>query len=105
MNIYGITIGVITLIQIGAWHIIVKKSYDIFSAKIWPAYLICGLSALLISLVVSSVIASAGLGVAGVCMLWAILELHQLRQRKESVELCNEPECMHSEKLTEDIND
>jgi hypothetical protein len=83
MNFYGILIGIITLLMIGIGHIIVIKAEFYYGKKCWPAFFIIGLSSLLLSFFVSSVLLSGTLGIVSFTFLWAIYELFEQEKRVE----------------------
>ena len=83
MNLTGLLIGVISFLIIGIFHPIVIKSEYYWGTRCWPLFLLGGLISLTLSIWVSSLIASAILGVLGFSFLWSILELFHQRKRVE----------------------
>ncbi|MCY6959785.1 DUF4491 family protein [Clostridium brassicae] len=81
MNFHGIMIGVISFLIIGIFHPIVIKGEYYFSKKIWPVFLILGITFILASLYVNNQLISAALGVAGFSWLWSIHEIFEQEER------------------------
>ncbi|WMJ81811.1 DUF4491 family protein [Clostridium sp. MB40-C1] len=81
MNFHGIMIGVISFLIIGIFHPIVIKGEYYFSKKIWPVFLILGITFILASLYVNNQLVSAALGVAGFSWLWSIHEIFEQEER------------------------
>lgn len=83
MHFQGALIGLAAFIIIGAFHPIVVKAEYYFSVKIWPLFLVVGLSSVAISAMIEGVLLSAVLGVFGFACLWSVRELYEQVQRVE----------------------
>ncbi|MCI5584361.1 MAG: DUF4491 family protein [Lachnospiraceae bacterium] len=81
MNWFGIIIGVSSFLIIGIFHPIVIKCEYYFSKKIWPLFLIGGLIAAIISLLVNNSLGSALLGSLACSLFWSIGELKEQEER------------------------
>lgn len=81
MQYEGILIGFSAFVIIGVFHPIVIKSEYHFGVRIWPVFLLAGVSALGASLFTQSVLLSAMLGVLGFTCLWSIHEIIQQAER------------------------
>ena len=81
MNIQGVVIGLAAFIIIGVFHPIVVKSEYYFGMRVWPLFLIAGISSILISLFIADTVLSAVLGILGFSALWSIRELHEQVER------------------------
>ncbi len=79
----GLIIGGGTFLIIGAFHPLVIKGEYHFGVRIWWAFLAAGVAALIGSLLVRGVVASALLGVLGFTCLWGIHEVFAQRRRVE----------------------
>ena len=81
MNYQGVALGAVAFLIIGVFHPIVIKAEYYFGTKAWPAFLLAGIAAAVLSLFVSNSLLSAVLGVLGFSCLWSILELfHQVKR-------------------------
>jgi len=84
MDYQGIVIGAIAFLIIGVFHPIVTKGEYYFGVRIWPLFLIAGITLIAASLFTTSTIASAALGITGFASLWSIHELfHQVERVKK----------------------
>ncbi len=83
MNFFCLILGAVILFVIWIGHIIVIKGEFYFGTKIWPLFLLIGITALLISLLVKNNFVSGLLAVIGFIFLWAILELFEQKQRTD----------------------
>ena len=81
MNFQGILIGGIAFIIIGVFHPIVIKAEYHFGARIWPVFLLVGISFSLVSLFVDNTVWAAILGVFGFSSLWSIREMFEQAER------------------------
>lgn len=81
MNFFGIVIGLIAFFIIGIFHPIVIKTEYYFGKKVWPVFLIVGISCLLISIFINDKIISAIIGVLGFSSIWSIHELIEQEER------------------------
>ncbi|MCR5112314.1 MAG: DUF4491 family protein [Acholeplasmatales bacterium] len=77
----GIIIGIITFLCIGIFHPIVIKAEYYFTKKVWPIFLIAGISTIILSIFVDNYIARCSLAVLGISCLWSILELFEQEKR------------------------
>lgn len=81
MNFVGILIGVITLLTIGIFHPIVIKTEYYWGKRIWWLYLLVGMAAAALSLLIKNMIVSTILGVFAFSSFWSIIELFQQEKR------------------------
>lgn len=81
MNYEGLIIGACTFLVIGIFHPIVIKTEYHFGVKVWWVFLLLGLVALALSLVVHNTILSTLLGVLAFSSFWSIKELFEQRER------------------------
>lgn len=81
MHAQGLIIGAAVFLIIGIFHPLVIKGEYYFSKKIWPAFLICGILFILISLFIENTLLSSILGVTGFSSLWSILEIFEQEKR------------------------
>ena len=63
LNWIGIEVGLATFILIGAFHVIVIKCEYYFSKAVWPIFALIGIASLVASLLISSYLISAIVGV------------------------------------------
>jgi hypothetical protein len=82
-NLTGIVIGLGTFLIIGLSHPLVIKGEYYFGVRVWWAFLVAGLAALVGSLLVESVIGQTLLGVTGFTFLWGIGEVFHQKKRVE----------------------
>ncbi len=80
-NLLGILIGISTFLVIGLFHPIVIKYEYHFGVGCWWWFLILGVAALTLSVVITNVLFSAILGVIGFSSFWTIKELFEQRER------------------------
>jgi membrane protein len=83
MELYftGIIIAVSTFLIIGIFHPIVIKTEYYWGTRPWWCFLMLGLICVAAALMISNVIVSSLLGVAGAAFLWAIGELFEQKER------------------------
>jgi hypothetical protein len=81
MNIQGAVIGLVAFVIIGIFHPIVVKSEYYFGIRVWPLFLIAGISSIIISLFIADTVLSAVVGIFGFSSLWSIRELHEQVER------------------------
>ena len=81
MNLYGITIGIISFLCIGIFRPIVVKAEYYLSARCWPLFLLAGIVSIAASVLLRDPYLSAALGVIGCSCLWSILELKEQEKR------------------------
>lgn len=81
MNVTGIIIGAVSFLIIGLFHPIVIKCEYYFSYRIWPVFLVGGVTCCTLSLFFNHFIISAVLSVLGFTMLWTIKELKEQDER------------------------
>lgn len=79
----GLAIGAVSFLIIGIFHPVVIKCEYYFTDRIWPVFLAGGLMFCGLLLLVTQIILSAGLAVAGFTMLWSIGELKEQTRRVE----------------------
>jgi hypothetical protein len=81
MNFQGVIIGVAAFVIIGVFHPIVIKWEFYIGKKVWPFFLIIGLSLIAWSLFISDITISAIIGITGFTSLWSIHELFEQEER------------------------
>lgn len=79
----GVVIGLAAFLIIGLLHPVVIKGEYYFGTKIWPIFLLLGLLAIIVSLMVSDILISSVFGVLGFSLLWSIHELFEQKKRVE----------------------
>ena len=77
----GVVIGGGTFLIIGILHPVVIKAEYQWGKRVWPVFLLAGLSAIACSLFTANIVASALLAVLGFSLLWSIRELFEQEQR------------------------
>lgn len=81
MNLGGVIIGAAAFIIIGLFHPVVVKAEYHFGARVWPGFLLVGLAASALSLLMETLVLSAVVGVFGFACLWSIRELFEQEER------------------------
>lgn len=81
MNFDGILIGIGAFLIIGILHPVVIKAEYYIGKKIWPIFLVAGISFLVLSLFIENIIITALTGVLGFSLLWGIRELIEQEER------------------------
>ncbi len=81
MNYYGIILGAIAFLSIGIFHPLVIKTEYYFGTKSWIAFLIIGVTMIILSLIIKNIIISTTLGVMGFSSLWGIGEVFKQADR------------------------
>ena len=83
-HLLGLIIGLSTFLIIGLFHPLVIKAEYHFGTRCWWWFLVAGIVAVFLSLLVGNVLISALLGVTGFSCFWSILEvLNQERRVKK----------------------
>jgi membrane-associated PAP2 superfamily phosphatase len=80
-NLGGILVGLATFVIIGVFHPLVIKGYYHFGLKCRWWFLAAGLAFIVAALCVSSIIASALLGVTAFSCFWSIKEVKEQAER------------------------
>ena len=83
MNLFGITLGIATLLIIGLGFIWVIRGERYFGYLWWPYVMGTGILLILISLFISSVWISALFGAFGASLIWGSTELKEQAVRAE----------------------
>lgn len=78
---YGLLIGLITFVIIGAFHPLVIKGEYCCGVKIWWAFLAAGIVAMALAVIADSVLWQAVWGVLSFSSLWSIHEVFEQRER------------------------
>ncbi|MBQ2422039.1 MAG: DUF4491 family protein [Flavobacteriales bacterium] len=78
---YGLLIGLITFVIIGAFHPLVTKGEYYCGVKIWWAFLAAGIVAMALAVIADSVLWQAVWGVLSFSSLWSIHEVFEQRER------------------------
>jgi hypothetical protein len=77
----GIILGFATFLIIALFHPLVIKAEYHFGVKFWIVFLVVGLLASFVSLLVESIAVSALFGVLGFSCFWSILEMFEQVKR------------------------
>jgi hypothetical protein len=77
----GLVIGLISFLIIGIFHPIVIKGEYYFGIKIWPIFLILGITSCGISIMLGDIIFRSIFGIIGFTLLWSIGELFHQKER------------------------
>ncbi|MEG0163041.1 MAG: DUF4491 family protein [Mucinivorans sp.] len=80
-SLAGLGIGLSTFIIIGLFHPVVVKAEYYFGTRCWWAFLVLGLLAVAVSVMVNNVFVSALLGVLAFSSFWTIKEVFEQRER------------------------
>ena len=83
MNLFGLTLGIITLLIIGLGFVWVIRGERYFGHLWWPYVMGFGVLLILVSLSVSSLWISALLGAFGASLIWGSTELKEQAVRTE----------------------
>lgn len=81
MRFEGLVIGIAAFLMIGLFHPIIIKCEYYFSDKIWPLFLIVGITAVAASCFIHQIVISAILAILGCTCLWSIIELKEQKER------------------------
>ncbi len=81
LNFSGILIGVATFLIIGLFHPLVIKAEYYIGVRSWWIFLLLGIAAATVSLLVCNLILSILLGVIAFSSFWSIGEVFQQRKR------------------------
>ncbi|MDR1161284.1 MAG: DUF4491 family protein [Tannerellaceae bacterium] len=81
IHLDGLLIGIITFLIIGLFHPIVVKAEYYWGTKCWWVFLVCGISGVMASLFIESVLASAICGVFAFSSFWSIKEVFEQEER------------------------
>lgn len=80
-HLLGLIIGLGTFLIIGIFHPIVIKAEYHLGTKCWWCFMVAGIVAIALTLIIDNVLVSALLGVTGFSCFWSILELFQQQER------------------------
>jgi hypothetical protein len=83
MNLFGVSLGIVTLFIIGLGFVWVIRGERYFGYLWWPYVMSLGIVLIIASLFVSSLWASALLGVSGASLVWGSTELKEQAVRAE----------------------
>jgi len=81
MNFTGIIVGIATFLIIGVFHPIVIKAEYYLGVRCWWIFLVVGLLAGILSVLIGNLILSTISGVIAFSSFWSIHELKQQRER------------------------
>ena len=82
-NFLGVVIGMVTFLIIGLFHPLVIKAEYYIGVKSWWLFLVAGVVAAALSLVMQSLVLSILLGVVAFSSFWSIGEVFAQRKRVE----------------------
>lgn len=77
----GLAIGFVTFLIIGAFHPLVIKGEYYFGVKCWWAFLIVGIVAAILSIIIETQFWSIVTGVISFSSFWGILEVFEQKKR------------------------
>ncbi len=80
-HLLGLIIGLGTFLIIGIFHPIVIKAEYHLGTKCWWGFMLAGIVAIALTMLIDNVLVSALLGVTGFSCFWSILELFQQQER------------------------
>jgi len=80
-NLTGIAIGITTFLIIGLFHPLVIKGEYYFGINCWWAFLLIGISLLVIAFCIKDIFYSSILAVIGFSSLWSIIEVFEQQKR------------------------
>ncbi|MDO5446394.1 MAG: DUF4491 family protein [Prevotellaceae bacterium] len=83
MNWSGVILGISSFLLIGVFHPIVIKAEYYLGKECWWMFAVAGTMFCIASLLVSGIVLSTILGVAGFSCYWSILELFEQEKRVE----------------------
>jgi hypothetical protein len=83
MNLFGLTLGILTLFIIGLGFVWVIRGERFFGYLWWPYIMGLGVLLVIVSLLISSIWISALLGAFGASFLWGATELKEQAIRAE----------------------
>ena len=83
MNLFGLTLGILTLLIIGLGFVWVIRGERYFGYLWWPYVMGFGVVLIVTSLFVSSIWISALLGIFGASLVWGSTELKEQAVRAE----------------------
>lgn len=83
MNFLGLAVGLCSFLIIGLFHPLVIKTEYHTGTRYWWLFLLVGIAAAIIALLVESALLSSVLGVFAFCCWWSIKELFEQRKRVE----------------------
>lgn len=81
MNFVGLLVGLSTFLIIGLFHPIVIKAEYYWGKQCWWIFLVVGLIALVVSLLINNIVISTIIGVFSFSSFWSIHELFQQGKR------------------------
>ena len=81
MYFHGAIVGAAVFIIIGIFHPIVVKAEYYIGVRIWPVFLIIGLSSIGLSLFIDNFVIASILGIFGFACLWSIREIFEQVER------------------------
>lgn len=81
MNYQGLIVGLATFLIIGIFHPVVVKAEYYWGTKCWWIFLLLGIAAVIVSLLVSDLLISVLLGVFAFSSFWTIGELFEQKKR------------------------
>lgn len=80
-NYYGIALGAVSFLIIGVFHPLVIQGEYYIGKKMWVVFLLMGLVASVLSLLVENTFLSVSLGVFGFSSFWGIKEIFEQIER------------------------
>jgi len=83
LNYYGIALGAVTFLIIAVFHPLVIKGEYYLGKKMWVVFLLMGLFASSLSILVENIFLSVSLGVFGFASFWGIKEVFEQIKRVE----------------------
>ncbi len=81
MMFWGLVVGIVSFLLIGAFHVVVIRGEYRYGKGIWPIFAVLGAASLVASVFVDDVAVSAIVAVFGMTCLWTIKELYDQEER------------------------
>ena len=81
MMFWGLVVGIVSFLLIGAFHVVVIRGEYRYGKGIWPIFAVLGAASLVASVFVDDVAVSAIVAVFGMTCLWTIKELFDQEER------------------------
>ena len=101
MNGHGLLIGVVTFLVIGLFHPLVIKAEYYWGTRSWWLFLLAGIVAAMLSLLIENILLSTICGVFAFSSFWSIKEVFEQEERVLKGWFPKNPKRTYSEKRKE----
>ena len=101
MNGHGLLIGVVTFLVIGLFHPLVIKAEYYWGTRSWWLFLLAGIVAAVLSLLIENILLSTICGVFAFSSFWSIKEVFEQEERVLKGWFPKNPKRTYSEKRKE----